>query len=254
MTTQPAARYRRIPAEIEAVQWTGDNADALRAFCGSDFDTIDPEDRIENTDQDAQLLVEASHWVGMQPGDWAVKYEGYFVAKADATFRAVWAPAPVPWVDGDPLMEAIAAAVYEHCDTGDGGIVHDDPRNIAAAATAAVRAQAPADRAAVDRVRTLHTSDMNGECMHCAHSYDPCPTIRALDDAGSAVVDRVAAETGCAHCGKPVRRITGTLSAWWVHDPGGHTICHPQQAATSTRATPSPAVEAQPGKDTEARP
>jgi hypothetical protein len=66
----------------------------------------------------------------------------------------------------------------------------------------------------------------------------------------SAVVDRVAAETppaetGCAHCGKPVQRITGTLTAWWVHDPGGHTICHPQQP-NSPRATPGPAVEAQP--------
>ena len=41
------------------------------------------------------------------------------------------------WRDGDPLMEAIAAAVYERCETGDGGIVHDDPRNVAAAAAQA---------------------------------------------------------------------------------------------------------------------
>jgi hypothetical protein len=64
----------------------------------------------------------------------------------------------------------------------------------------------------------------------------------------SAVVDRVAAETppaetGCAHCGKAVRLITGTLSAWWVHDPGGHTVCNPQQAATSPRATPGPPAQ-----------
>jgi hypothetical protein len=69
-------------------------------------------------------------------------------------------------------------------------------------------------------------------------------------------VDRVAAETppaetGCAHCGKAVRLITGTLAAWWVHDPGGNTVCHPQHAASSTRAEPGPVVEAQPGKDTE---
>ena len=92
MTDQPA-RYRRTPAEIEAVQWTGTNADALRAFCGPDFDTIAPEDRIEDPDQDAQVLVEASHWVGIGPTDWVVKFEGYFVAKADATFRTVWEPA-----------------------------------------------------------------------------------------------------------------------------------------------------------------
>ncbi|MFH8804096.1 hypothetical protein ACH4F6_31660 [Streptomyces sp. NPDC017936] len=113
MTTDQPARYRRTPAEIEAVQWTGTNADALRAFAGSDFDTIDPEDRIEDPDQDAQLLVEASHWVGIKPTDWVVKYEGYFVAKADATFRAVWEPAvspvPPPTDRAAVLTEAIAA-------------------------------------------------------------------------------------------------------------------------------------------------
>lgn len=115
MTDQPA-RYHRTPADIEAVQWTGTNTGALRAFAGSDFDTIDPEDRIEDPDQDAQLLVEASHWVGIKPGDWVVKYEGYFVAKADATFRAVWEPAasPVPPpADQTALRDRIAAALYE---------------------------------------------------------------------------------------------------------------------------------------------
>lgn len=50
-------------------------------------------------------------------------------------------PATVPvWQDGDPLMEAIAAAVYEHCEVQRGsGLVIDDPRNIAAAATAGIR-------------------------------------------------------------------------------------------------------------------
>jgi hypothetical protein len=44
-----------------------------------------------------------------------------------------------PWVDGDPLMEAIAAAVWEHCEHHDSGLIIDDPRNIAAAVTAAAR-------------------------------------------------------------------------------------------------------------------
>jgi hypothetical protein len=79
---------------------------------------------------------------------------------------------------------------------------------------------------------------------------------RMTNGEESAAVDRVAAETPpaeteCAHCGKPVQLITGTLTAWWVHDPGGNTVCHPQQAASSPRAEPGPAVEAQPGKDTE---
>lgn len=48
----------------------------------------------------------------------------------------------------------------------------------------------------------------------------------------------------CAHCGKTIRRITGTLAVWWVHDPGGRAFCYPWQPARSTRATPKPAAEA----------
>src|SRR6478735_1226827 len=39
-------------------------------------------------------------------------------------------PSPAPaWVDGDPLMEAVASAVWEQCRT-ENSIVVDDPRNI----------------------------------------------------------------------------------------------------------------------------
>ncbi|MGW5989468.1 hypothetical protein ACWFRT_13820 [Streptomyces anulatus] len=53
------------------------------------------------------------------------------------------APTPEPspaavWVDGDPLMEAMAAAVYEQCRT-EPSIVVDDPRNIAAVAATVAR-------------------------------------------------------------------------------------------------------------------
>lgn len=59
---------------------------------------------------------------------------------------------PAVWVDGDPLMEAVASAVYEQCRTVDGGIVDDDPRNIAAVAVATFRTAAggsATDQAAV---------------------------------------------------------------------------------------------------------
>ena len=69
--------------------------------------------------------------------------------------------------------------------------------------------------------------------------------------AVGVAADTTPAETQeCAHCGKPVRQVTGTLTAWWVHDPDGHTACHPQQA-DSPRAEPGPVVPAQPGNDTE---
>lgn len=74
------------------------------------------------------------------------------------------------------------------------------------------------------------------------HRCGPCSTRH--DAPGWS--HEPAAETQpvpCAHCGQPVRRITGTLAAWWVHDPGGNTVCFPQQAASSTRATPKPADE-----------
>lgn len=60
--------------------------------------------------------------------------------------------------------------------------------------------------------------------------------------AGEQQNETPEAETGCAHCGKTIRLITGTLAEWWVHDPGGHTICVPEQAASSPRATPKPAA------------
>lgn len=52
---------------------------------------------------------------------------------------------PAVWVDGDLLMEAIAAAVWEQCRTDYPSSVVDDPRNIAAvAATVARTLPAPA--------------------------------------------------------------------------------------------------------------
>lgn len=71
------------------------------------------------------------------------------------------------WVDGDPLMEAIAAAVWDGCRTeGTMSLIVDDPRNIAAVAATVTRAAAsavvapPTDRAgwaeaAVERVRAV---------------------------------------------------------------------------------------------------
>ncbi|MEU3613449.1 hypothetical protein ABZ725_14195 [Streptomyces sp. NPDC006872] len=133
-TINQAARYRQRPNECEAIQWTGANADALRAFAGSNFDTIDPEDRIEDPDQDAQILVEASHWVGIKPTDWVLKFDGYFVAKSDVPFRAVWEPAVLPSVvvsaDRATLLRAAEALHGEAkrltAEFNDSDILHED--------------------------------------------------------------------------------------------------------------------------------
>ena len=130
--------YRQRPLEAEAVQWTGANADQLRAFAGSDFDTIAPQDRIEDPDQDAQLLVEDSHWVGIGPGDWVLRFEGYFVAKSDAAFRAVWEPAvssPAP-ADRAALRDRIAEALANALKPRYGGPQHNTPGGLPLTATA----------------------------------------------------------------------------------------------------------------------
>jgi len=66
------------------------------------------------------------------------------------------------WVDFDPLMEVIAATIWEHCarDVEDQPrAVCDDPRTIAAFAAAVARAHAAAapstDQAALDRIRVV---------------------------------------------------------------------------------------------------
>jgi hypothetical protein len=61
--------------------------------------------------------------------------------------------AAIDWTDGHPQLEAIAAAVWEQCGRSDNGsCVEDDPRNIAAAALAAVLPP-PADSAAEEAYR-----------------------------------------------------------------------------------------------------
>jgi hypothetical protein len=70
------------------------------------------------------------------------------------------------WVDGDPLMEAMAAAVWELCERSDSGLVIDDPRNIAAAASlAAVRI--------LGRDRCIHVKAVHDE-LHTSSVAD-CP-------------------------------------------------------------------------------
>lgn len=101
MTDPQPTRYRQRPTECEAIQWTGDNPGDLLDLAGHNFEIIPPADRIDDPDQDAQLLIEASHWVGIKPGDWVLKFDGYFVAKSDTAFRAVWEPAAVPSAPAD---------------------------------------------------------------------------------------------------------------------------------------------------------
>jgi hypothetical protein len=83
-----------------------------------------------------------------------------------------------------------------------------------------------------------------------------------IDRHRDEVLRRLAAETqqqpdaeaepeSCAHCGKPIRPVTGTLAVWWVHDPGGIAACVPAEAASSTRAVPVQPAADDTSKETE---
>jgi endogenous inhibitor of DNA gyrase (YacG/DUF329 family) len=93
-------------------------------------------------------------------------------------------------------------------------------------------AGAAALRAAADFYeRVLNESlDPDSDPRYCTAVRDVVMGLRRRADE--------TAGKSCAHCGQPVNRVNGTLAAWWVHDPGGNTVCDPQHAASSTRATP----------------
>jgi hypothetical protein len=65
---------------------------------------------------------------------------------------------PGAWQDGDELMEAIAAAVWEHCHTEGTSDVVDDPRNIAGTAAAVARRMLAAVLPAVPVPPTTHAT------------------------------------------------------------------------------------------------
>lgn len=93
MTANPET-FRRRPIDVEAVQWTDTNADALAAFAGHRFMTIDPEDRIDDPDATASLL-ESAHesWALLVPGDWVVKRGDDFAVLMSEEFTDLYEPA-----------------------------------------------------------------------------------------------------------------------------------------------------------------
>ncbi len=114
MTDQPT-HYRRRPAEIQAVQWTDTNAEALTAFAGHRFMTVDPEDRIDDPDATASLC-ESAHecWSLLRPGDWVVKRGDDFAVLTSEEFVDLYEPAAVlPPADRAALRDRIAAAIVE---------------------------------------------------------------------------------------------------------------------------------------------
>jgi hypothetical protein len=113
---------------------------------------------------------------------------------------------PAVWIEGDPLMEAIAANVWEQCAT-EQTIVVDDPRNIAAVAATTARQvlgttdqqpeTAPTDRSTAPLAAGLPL--VTGRCPACGTTglflgdggYVTCSLIDCpAPDAASTVLER----------------------------------------------------------------
>lgn len=77
--------YRKKPLEVEAIQWTGDNANSIHAWAGWKFDVLAPEDRGDNPDYTAEVFVDAnSVWIGIETGEWILRdSKGFYPCKSD---------------------------------------------------------------------------------------------------------------------------------------------------------------------------
>jgi hypothetical protein len=79
-------RFRSIPVEVDAEQWTGDE-ELLVAFSASRFNALDEQDRANCDDPDAtgQLFESPGVWRLVYDGDWIVREGGrFYVCRADA--------------------------------------------------------------------------------------------------------------------------------------------------------------------------
>jgi hypothetical protein len=170
-------RYRRR-AKVEAVQWTGSNEAAMAALCSPfDFQTIDPEDRVEDPDQTAAVRTH-SHggWIGLKPGDWVLREAGRYSTASDAEFRADWEPVPaVPSAAAPPTQadeerrERYATAISKW---------HRDwEQPLYTQGADAVIAVADAEQAELRRERDLAI----------AHDRQPYPTAWAYEQACKAL-------------------------------------------------------------------
>jgi hypothetical protein len=85
-------RYRKLPIEIDAVQWTGTNAAELAAFAPGKWRTVDTEDRTDDPEITAEVFDELhSTWVGMRTGHWVIEgIAGEFYPCADHVFAVTY--------------------------------------------------------------------------------------------------------------------------------------------------------------------
>jgi hypothetical protein len=87
-------KFRKKPIEVEAVRWTGSNAEEVRALAGTLFDVLDEQDRASSDDPEATAQIyDALHstWVLVQTGDWIIKgVQGEFYPCRTEVFEATY--------------------------------------------------------------------------------------------------------------------------------------------------------------------
>jgi hypothetical protein len=69
------AVFRKRPVEVQAVQWTGGNAEELMDFAGSAFDAFEPGWRCGDDPEATAQVFDGLHstWVLVYTGDWIIK-------------------------------------------------------------------------------------------------------------------------------------------------------------------------------------
>lgn len=85
--------YRKRPVEIQAMQWTGWNDDALICFCGerSFYKLVKPDRLPGNKEFTAKLWVAANQeWLGIETGEWVAKDSQGFYPIKDAVFSVTY--------------------------------------------------------------------------------------------------------------------------------------------------------------------
>ena len=238
--------------------------------------TTDPTDPITAVERVARRLA-ARERLGDEArwGETSAEFRDLYRGAAREVIALMQEPGAEPAGERAALRDRIAEAIRDAACSGDCGeteeecakeriqpfawhhgrlaVVEGEPEQFADAVLAVL--PEPADRAAVvaqavracaEHLRITYSDTWTADAansldLHAARIErgEPIALLRRLADETPAAE---AQPESCAHCGQPISRITGTLAAWWVHDPGGNTVCHPEQAASSTRATPKTAV------------
>jgi hypothetical protein len=113
--SEEITRWRKKPVEVEAVRWTGDNADAVfeLAGCGY-FDVLDEQQRRDCDDPEATAAVFDklhSTWVLVFDGQWIIRgVKGEFYPCADDVFRGTYEDAGTAAPDYRALLDKSTAA------------------------------------------------------------------------------------------------------------------------------------------------